>query len=582
MLQSEYDFKPGAKEQIISEFFTDERCSLFASSTDNSLKENGLVKSDLRLFLESIAAAVASLNHITLADCQKIVDRELAKRPSDSQTSLAGSVLIGDILYLLTKGEGEIYLKRGADCKKIVEKDNCASGKIQKDDFFIFTSQIFSQSVDLESLSVAMAVTGVVDAAEKIEAVESGLFVRFLDRVETDSLIKVKLPLAITGSESLLSQPPRLRRQRFTIALVVILFGILLWSVVFGVKRRSAAQFKKQLVRYQTKISGLLDEARVVAEEDINKSLNLIKQAQKEAEALKKIAGGRKSQDIVDLIDKIMTTEKNLTKKEEKPYEEFYDLTLIEKAAQGIKMAVDRDTAVILNAAAGKLYLLSLSKKSVEAISQTDAKGTGLVGLYNGEIFVYHSTKGIIKIDEEKKSTVVVAADQDWGHINDMAVYSGNLYLLDTAKDEIYKYLVTDEGYSSATSYFKKGQGIDLLDTATIGIDASVYIGNPSMVYKFTAGNRDGFAVQLPDDDKPTFTKVFTDKTVDKVYAWDKAKGKLFVFSKQGEFEKQIASDILAKGVDVIVREKDQANPDFPSGVLVLAASKIYRISLDE
>ncbi len=55
--------------------------------------------------------------------------------------SIVAGFLKDDIFYLKTIGEGMIFIKRKNNFGVLLEGDNTASGKIEENDFFIFTSK---------------------------------------------------------------------------------------------------------------------------------------------------------------------------------------------------------------------------------------------------------------------------------------------------------------------------------------------------------------------------------------------------------------------------------------------------------
>jgi len=130
------------------------------------------------------------------------------------------------------------------------------------------------------------------------------------------------------------------------------------------------------------------------------------------------------------------------------------------------------------------------------------------------------------------------------------------LYLLDKQADEIWKYLASTDGYGKKDSYFKPGQAVDFFLINSFSIDGSVYLAGDSLVFKYTSGLRDDFKVDLPEK-QPSFNKVFTSKNLEKVYLWDKNKGKVYVIGKTGQYQEQIVSEIFKKGKDLVVYKND-------------------------
>jgi len=192
--------------------------------------------------------------------------------------------------------------------------------------------------------------------------------------------------------------------------------------------------------------------------------------------------------------------------------------------------------------------------------------------LHNGDPYVFSTKDGVIKIDSSNKAENVIKKDSDWKSVKDFWIYNGNIYILDSGNDEVYKYLVAEEGYSNKTSYFGSGQAIDLDSATALSIDVSIYVAVGSDVYKFVSGVRDSFSVTIPDDEVD-FEDIYTDQDIDNIYLLDRDSGRIFIVSKNGEFKKQISASLITKADDFVVVEEQ--------GALVLVKDKIYKIELD-
>jgi hypothetical protein len=265
----------------------------------------------------------------------------------------------------------------------------------------------------------------------------------------------------------------------------------------------------------------------------------------------------------------IADAEQSIKKAEKGHYEEFYDLNLIEKGTQATDTFVDGDALVILDQENGKVHIVSLEKKSVRTITSKAAKAASLIAIHQDEPYLFSKDKGVTKLGNDKKETIVVPADKDWGSVKDFHMYSGNIYLLATTKDEIYKYLIAENGYSDKSSYFKSGNSLDLANGKKIAIDSSLYLIDGKKIYKYTSGLKQPFTLSLPDSDID-FENIFTSKDIDNVYLLDKDSGRIFIIDKEGKFIKQISANIISTSNDFFVTQGNQ--------ILVLSGDKIYNI----
>lgn len=617
MFNAEHAFfiKKTEENRFFTEFLKEGGCFFLLEIRNTLTKDESQVREELQLLLKEIKEEITAKNIAGLYDFEEILDKKIEKIEKVEETdafSLTAGLLVDNILYLTARGNGKIYLKRGDVFELIISSDSSASGICQNNDLFIFTSDRFFSFFDKEKInkqSFNRAPKEIVDEllsqTNSEKYVELSALLLLFKNMETVSSQKPAFseidkktefsqvektafePASVSNQSKLIkeetSENELIKRKfipkskLFILLIVIVLFLILLWSVVFGQKRRVQASLLKKVKTYQEKIESSLVEAADSSFLDYDKSFNFLSSAKKDLDELKKIVGKTKFQEIKDLEQKISSTEKQLIKKEEKKYEEFYDLKLIEKGAQASKMFFDGDLVALLNANDGEIYVLSMVKKSTKTYKKDEIRGAALIALYNKEIFFFKKEGGIYKFDKNGELSLTIPNDKDWGEIIDLWVYNSNIYLLDSGKDEIYKYLVAEKGYSAKTSYFKKGYTHRKLNNArSMAIDLSVYFAVGDNLYKYTSGIPIDFKIKLPVEKKSyNFDKVFTNKNCQKLYLLDKDKGKIFIFNKSGEYEKQIDSDIFAKADDFIALEGEN------SGVYVLVKDKIYKTILD-
>lgn len=490
--------------------------------------------------------------------------------------SFAGGYKKDDIFYLKTYGDGEINIRRNHQLKTLIRGNNNASGYIKTGDLFIFSTfsltGLFGGEENLRKI-VGSKKTNELTENLKTEIDSPGILlpVEFNEDVnktvgseEEPELQKKAVDLGRLDPR----QHPDQKR-KLTLIAVFLVAILLIWSVIFGYQRRTEAKIKKNISSTKELVTQRLKEAEDVANLNIDRSLALINESKEEVKVLLAKAGKKHQKEIDEINKMILDQEGKILKKEEKKYEEFFDLAVDNKEANGEVLYLDGENLAILDKK-GTIYILSLAKKLLKKRVSQEIKNADLPAVYEENVFFYKTGQGIYKIGEDNKPKKVIENDKDWGKIIDFKIYNGNLYLLDQTKDEIFKYLVAETGYSSKSSYIKAGQATDLKEANSIAIDASVYIGFNERISKYTAGDHDAFKTEFPTKDV-NINKIFTSKEADKVYGWDKGKEVVYIFSKDGTYEGQILSSILIKADDFAIYNK---------GIFVLVGQKIYRINL--
>ncbi len=494
-----------------------------------------------------------------------------------SNFSIVAGFLKDDIFYLKTIGEGMIFIKRKNNFGLLLDGDNTASGKIEENDFFIFTSKtlinFFGSTFEFEKIfkekNYHEAVNFFSSSLNSEKDQGLALLINFQkDFLENyhqeDQKIKEKNLLFDRFKKTYLLMKES--KKTLTFLVVIFLTVIFFWSVVLGYQRRQNKIISEKIKKTKEIIQEKLQMAEEVAFLNLDRALILINESEEEIEKLEKQVKG-KNKDFEDLRFLVKEAKNKLLKKEEKKFTEFFDLTVDNKEAKGERLYFDGDWLFILDKNQGFLYKFSLEKKTLEKYQAKELKETSVIGGFDGKGFFYLKGKGIYRFDNDTLKKVV-DNDKEWGEIIGMSFYNGNLYLLDKGKDEVWKYLPSEDGYGNKISYFQQGEAIDLERINSLAIDGSVYLAGDNLVFKYTSGAKDDFQINLPEKENH-FEKIFTNKDLNKIYLWDKKKGVLYVLEKTGEYLEQINSPILSKGNDLVV---------YKDKIYVLLEAKIYRI----
>ncbi len=534
--------------------------------------------------LQSIKTDLLSVALDSLAQFELKISEVITKNNLPTNFSLAAGYLKNDVLYLKTGGTASVLIYRKRQLAKIVDKEQAASGYVQSHDLFIFTTDDFIRICQGEA-----GIRKVLDNRKPHEIVDEitpqlksrgdqntiALFVKFNPVEAVSESEAVVVPENTVGKLKNLflrlqnnNQNVPEKKRTMTFIVVGLIFAIFLWSVVFGVRRRQDVNVQNKISAVKELITQKLNQADEVAFLNLPRAMTIIASAKGDVDKLKKDIGNRKE---IGELDNLITDEENkILKVEQKNADEFFDLTVDNQQAKGNALYLDGDTVAILDNGQKTIYHLSLTKKSLDKKSGNEIKNAQLIASNQNELIFYVEGAGIYKIDISGKLTKVIDKDSDWGVIGSLTVYNSNLYLLDPPKDSIYKYVAADNGYSTRSAYFKGGDN-GLKGASSLAIDSSVYVGFTDHIFKFTAGSQDDFQTVFPNP-SVNIQKIFTNKEVEKVYAWDKVKGSIYILNKNGTYEQEISSSILKQANDFVV---------FDNAAYILAGPKIYQISLE-
>jgi hypothetical protein len=332
---------------------------------------------------------------------------------------------------------------------------------------------------------------------------------------------------------------------------------------------------KQQYTNHQNKVFSKKVETINVALDQINSvGLNnpqeLIKkstQLQKDIEQLKKIYP-KKSSVLLGLSNKV----KNLTsltgEAESEQGEVFFDLSLLSTNLNTTAATFTDNYLSVLDTKNKKAYLVNLENKSYDTFSLNNLNSATLISQYDEEIFVFDKNRGVYKSSNGKLEKII-SKDSAWKDVVDLKLFNGNVYLLDRESDEIFKYIPTESGYSSTTSYFQGGESVNLAGASSLTIDYSIYVLTPQNLWKFTSGTKEVFKPRV-DFSKNKFIRVFKSAETDYLYLLDVKSGRIAAINNKGAIVKSIFNNKLktAKYFGVINEEK----------VLFLHQNQVYQL----
>lgn len=554
------------------------------------LETHSIEKETINEVTESLRESLKVSPPRSLEEFQNTITKELAVLQSDGALSAACGFVVGEVIYIVVVGGGAVFIKRSDEIQKIVEGSVTASGKVLPSDIFIFQTASAAKSISIELLTEAFKSTDLIVVAEEIgkKTHDKPGSACLLSSFVNEPLIAIEVAPTLNEqlqkeesipAQSLSSNTPvsesgehagtQTRSKKITILVVIVLLALLTWSVVFGVSRRENEQAKKSIAATTDIVNAKLDEAVNVAPLNIERATVLIEDAQNEVASLKKKVGKKYEEEIVLLEQRVEKMSNKIVNKQDKKFEEFYDLSLIDKSATANHIYLDGEDLVLLNSAKGEIYIVSATKKSNDVIKKNEIKGAHLVGGYEGTTFFLNKDKGIYTVlDGAVKHPIQKEGLQN---PKTMIVFNANIYVLDSGAGDIVKYVAGEDVYSKGASYFADSQAGILKGAQDLAIDSSIYVLVDGVVVKYTSGVRDTFKLSLPDKTSPKFTHIYTNQELDNVFLLDTNAGKMVIVSKSGEYSKQVESSIFKNASEFVV---------FGDKIIVLSQNKLYAVTL--
>lgn len=503
-----------------------------------------------------------------LADFEDFVNQIIQENNLPTGFSLACGYLKDDIFYLKTINLGKIFIRRKNKFGLLLEGNKSASGFIENNDFFVFTTENFFDLIDGEKgmekifdhknpYQIVDSITPDLKMKNDLGAV--ALFVNFLKIEEKEDEKEIKEEKnefleKVKNTWFLMKSSKKI----YTFFTALFLFVIFIWSVVLSYNRRLISLVDKNYEQTKNIIKNKLTLAEDVAYLNIDTALVLLKESKKELEKmeerLKNIRSSYKQKKIKELADEIKLKEDKIFKKKEMKFAEFFDLALEDKESLIVNSYLMEDHLFLLDNKNGVLYDLSLTKKSLNKWKNYLLKNTLKVVADQKNKYLL-TKEGVYLLEDNEKTKKIIEKTEKWGKVIDGFSFNNNLYLLDQEKDEVFKYIKTNDGFTSPISYFEKQEAVNLEKASSLAIDGAVYIAGDNLFLKYLAGVRESFKLNLPDD-QVAFQKVFTNDKENKIYLWEKKQGKIYLLQKTGEYLEQLNNPLLKKANDLVVYQE--------------------------
>ncbi|MFH0937078.1 MAG: hypothetical protein V1808_02205 [Candidatus Daviesbacteria bacterium] len=508
----------------------------------------------------------------------------------------------GTVLYLFGQGQSlKGYLARGE--KKVnlfdMSEGQLVSGLVNEGDRVILTTQSLLDILDdkFEDLS-KMPIENIEDEIANLlpEAQTYPVAAVFLEKemppTETEGgeinevqqsesakadYLKVFLPILKTVGgvlkQIIIRFLPRTKKRMALVGLVLLIIVLVFLGISYkkGKDREIWANFNQNFKA----ASESFNKAQSLKDSDLVQSVKSLEESKKSlAEALKIQPQNQEALNLKKQIEEGTSTILRVSQVNDFPL--WLDLELVKKGFRAKKLSLSHGKILVLDDVTGSLVKIDLASKAPQILAGEEKLGEAKLASLNGNVsWIFSQDKGIIKHDGTgSQITVAAKPDSEWGNITDIYGFAGNIYLLDDDKNQIWKYMPIEAGYSDKRNYFREDTKASLGGTIKMQIDSSIWVlkGNGEIL-KFTQGASDYFALSGLDKGVKDPKSFFVSDQTDNIYILDSGNNKLVVVDKKGVYKSSYASDKFSTFSDLVVDEKGKK-------VYLLEGSKISLLEL--
>lgn len=566
----------------------------------------------LSLLGEKLSRGLVSLNSLEeLADSVKHANI----------VSLILLVPVGKIVYIVMRGEGSVYLKRGSELASLIVGDGGMSGELREGDTFLLVSRGFSGLLSREELThlfdhlkpaeiaekltlllhakkngegsvalvygvdmfedTALAPSGEENSENNAQSVKSGL----VAPTALPSAVRAETELGIHDRIRRLHEYFRRLRQeprKMTSALAVAVSVIFIVSVGLGIWKQTTAKKNQQIATAMSDAQYALDEGVALLPLNSTKGKDRLEKA-KELLSPFVPKGSPKTTQEYNLAELYRKVTDNLTQAMQiinTPLSLFYDVSLLKKGATATSMSLDGETLGIGDETTGTVYEINITSKNAQIIGGGNTiKNVHSVAV-NGDTVYVLTSDGVVQVGiSNTKSSLIIKKDDKWGVVTSLVSFGGNLYILDTQSSRIWKYIATDTptgapGFSDLHEYLNPDTIPDFSRATGLAIDGSVWLGTTNgKILRFTQGKIDTYIPQGVDPPFGSNLSVYTHDDAKNLYVLDTQNSRVVILDKDGTYLSQYRYQSSIQPQSLLVSEADKK-------MLFLAGGKIYALDL--
>lgn len=543
--------------------------------------QTGNAKSIGVKLLESIDAFVRNKTGATKQWLDTVVTPEV-------QTLIVMEEVGGSLQFFL-RGKGSVTLKRGDIFAHILKQAGAVAGEVKKGDMFLLVSQKLNDTISVPVLSESMKQGSAQEIGEKLSVLveanassagSAGLVVEIGEA--SDAVVQpTKKPFippdALRNSVSRLKERLGSKQARIGAAAVGISLVFII-SVVLGIQKQIHNKQNSEAGVAITEAQRLFDEGVALTPLNPEKGRERLAKAKDIIDPLVETIPPRTSlgvevkelsqkiHDNLTVAQQIYTAEPSL----------FFDVSFLKKGSIATSMEVYEDLMSVVDSTTSTVYTVSLDSRNGKIVGGGSGYTHATLSDIGGEFSYVLTDQGIHKIDLKTTTTKqnVIPKDAEWGSITSLVWFGGNIYLLDSGKGRIWKYVATETGFTSRLEYLNPDTLTDISLGQSMAVDGSVWVATKDgKIIKFTQGREDTFFPSHIDPPLGNSLYLYTSDDTKSHYVLDAQNNRVVVLAKDGAYSAQYVWKSTLHPTQLVVSETQKK-------LFLLSGGKIFALDL--
>lgn len=363
------------------------------------------------------------------------------------------------------------------------------------------------------------------------------------------------------------------RINKIAVAAVIILV-LIAGGVIFGFRHYQKIKIEQAAYSVQLKnIKELINNAQInLIYKNESESLKLIKEAEGLIQSLPQKNNNQKAN--LNELQRQSSTIKNKLLHVSKLVPQLIVEAAKEKNPADFVSIQKLNDTILLSAKSNVLSTVALSQKQLS--DNIFSESGDIYFAIQDETRILYLTNQNKILEYSSQNRKLESRSIDWGGKLEAQIpllYNNNLYVIDPAGQQIYKYRSADKDFSERQTWLKDKGGADLA-TATAGaIDGNIWIGTAGgAIYKFYTGKLENFSVKTVEPALQKIKKIYTTANLDNLYILEENGNRIILINKNGDFIGQFWFETLDGAINDFIVENNV--------IYFISGSKIYQAGL--
>ncbi len=526
---------------------------------------------------------------------------------SPSKISVIALSVVDSYLYLSVMGEGSIALCRKGVFARILDgKGNIpvtASGFAKEEDVILLATNSFYEHIPLGIIRATVAGPDLNNMVETLaptihETANSqtlaALVLQFQPAVNPsihNEDVEITLPVIkktpfSTRLSSLITRlgvrlpkrsiyvhpvlndevSPHSKKTTFSIALILLV--LLAVSIGFGIRQKKLNDSKNKYQGLLSQAKNDLEQAVSIASVSPDTSRELFADSQSKIAEIDSMKV--KDAELTNLKRKIEESRAAILGEYRTNPEMYLDLSLLSSGFKGDTVAFSGGQLYVFDKAGSRVVSVDLTSKKSKVVAGPGVINNGsAIACYEDNVFVLEPD-GIYEVDSGSQKVI----PKTWSGDALIASFAGNLYVIDKAGGEIYRYQAQGSNFNEKQNWLSSGVSANFTEVSQIVLDGSIYALYPqSKILRFSQGSPQNFNIKGVTPEIGNIDAISTSSDNANVYLLDKAGMRVVVTDKKGFYKAQYVSEQIGQATNLVVSEADKK-------IILLTGDKLYLINL--